>query len=133
MAILAASGLEDRAGRLAAGLCPSRFRLEFPYIQNYVGPMDIRFDPAKDARNIASRGLSFARVVSFDWSSALLKEDARRDDGERRFQALGLIDGRLHMLVFTPRAGLIHVISLRKPNAREIRRHEEAQTQPRTD
>lgn len=95
--------------------------------------MDVGFDPAKDARNIASRGLSFARVVDFDWSSALVKEDTRRDYGERRFQALGLIDGRLHMLVFTPRTGLIHVISLRKANAREIRRYEETQTQPRTD
>ncbi|MGQ0658985.1 MAG: BrnA antitoxin family protein [Chromatiales bacterium] len=30
----------------------------------------------------------------------------------------------LHMLVFTPRAGRIHVISLRKANRREARRYE---------
>lgn len=34
------------------------------------------------------------------------------------------------MLVFTPRADTVHIISLRKANDREIRRYEEAQTQP---
>jgi uncharacterized DUF497 family protein len=38
--------------------------------------MDISFDPAKDARNIVLRGLSFARAVDFDWASALILEDA---------------------------------------------------------
>jgi hypothetical protein len=37
---------------------------------------------------------------------------------------LGLIDGRLHALVFTPRAGRVHVISLRKANGREIKSYE---------
>ncbi len=92
--------------------------------------MDISFDPAKDARNIVLRGLSFARAVDFDWASALILEDTRREYGERRFQALGLICDRLHMLVFTPRTDTAHIISLRKANHREIRRYEEAQTQP---
>lgn len=39
-------------------------------------------------------------------------------------QALGVIDGRLHVLVFTPRAGKTHVISLRKANRREVNRYE---------
>jgi uncharacterized DUF497 family protein len=34
---------------------------------------------------------------------------------------MGPIAGRLHVLVFTPRAGAIHVISLRKANDRELR------------
>lgn len=52
---------------------------------------------------------------------AFIVEDRRRDYGERRYQAMGPIDGRLHVLVFTPRAGAIHVISLRKANDRELR------------
>ncbi|HLB30967.1 MAG TPA: BrnT family toxin [Gammaproteobacteria bacterium] len=94
--------------------------------------MDISFDPAKDARNIARRGLSFARAADFDWDSVLIMEDTRRSYGERRFQALGCIEDRLHMLVFTPRAGRLHIISLRKANNREVR-HYEAQTQSRID
>jgi uncharacterized protein len=84
----------------------------------------ISFDPAKNERNIAARGISFECAAAFEWDTALIVEDTRRDYGERRFQALGLIDGRLHVLVFTPRAGKTHVISLRKANQREVRRYE---------
>jgi uncharacterized DUF497 family protein len=84
----------------------------------------ISFDPKKNERNIAERGLSFDLVEGFEWDSALVVEDSRRDYGERRFQALGLIDGRLHALIFTPRAGRVHVISLRKANRREVRQYE---------
>jgi uncharacterized DUF497 family protein len=53
----------------------------------------------------------------------------RMDYGEPRYQALGLIGDRLHMLVFTPRADRLHIISLRKANQREIRHYEhKAQT-----
>ena len=83
----------------------------------------INFDPAKNARNIAMRGLSFEAVHGFDWSSAQIAEDLRRPYGERRFQAQGLIEGKLHVLVFTPRGDTLRIISLRKANSREIKRH----------
>ena len=59
--------------------------------------------------------------MDFDWSLALVLEDLRWDYGEPRYRALGLLAGRLHMLVFTRREGRTHVISLRKANKREIR------------
>lgn len=40
-----------------------------------------------------------------------------------------MIGDRLHMLVFTPREGAVHVISLRKANERERTRYA-AQTRP---
>jgi hypothetical protein len=86
--------------------------------------VDITFDPAKNERNIASRGISFAVAALFEWDTALIAEDLRKGYGERRFQALGLIAGRLHAMVFTPRAGKVHVISLRKANRREMRRYD---------
>ncbi|WP_246013258.1 BrnT family toxin [Pigmentiphaga humi] len=46
-------------------------------------------------------------------------EDLRKDYGEQRFQALGRIGERLHMLVFTIRDETIHVI-----NTREVTRYE---------
>lgn len=85
---------------------------------------DISFDPTKDKRNLAERGISFSAAEDFEWNTALIVEDLRRDYGERRFQALGLIAGRLHAMVFTPRVGKVHVISLRKANSRETRRYE---------
>jgi len=85
---------------------------------------DISFDPAKNERNIASRGISFEVAEQFEWDTALIAEDLRKEYGERRFQAVGLIAGRLHAMVFTPRGGTVHVISLRKANRREMRRYE---------
>lgn len=87
--------------------------------------MDISFDPLKSERNIATRGISFEQAAAFQWDSALIVEDTRKDYGERRFQALGLIGVRLHVLVFTPRARKVHVISLRRANQREMKRYEE--------
>jgi hypothetical protein len=85
---------------------------------------DVSFDPAKNQRNIASRGISFEVAEQFEWDTAMIAEDLRKEYGEPRFQALGFIPGRLHALVFTPRAGKIHVISLRRANRREVRRYE---------
>jgi hypothetical protein len=91
--------------------------------------VSISYDPDKNDKNVAERGISFERAAEFEWSSALIVEDTRKDYGESRFQALGFIGKRLHVLVFTPRAGQVHVISLRKANRREVKQYE-AQTQP---
>jgi uncharacterized protein len=91
--------------------------------------VNIGYDPGKNEKNIAERGISFERAAEFEWSSALIVEDTRKDYGESRFQALGFIGKRLHVLVFTPRADQVHVISLRKANRREVKQYE-AQIQP---
>ena len=88
--------------------------------------MNIDFDPVKNARNIAERGLPFNRVARFDFESALFSVDTRRDYGETRRRALGFIDGRLHALVFVATERDIRVISLRKANKCEVRRYEQA-------
>lgn len=85
--------------------------------------MRFTYDPAKSERNIAERNLAFDLVENFDWSTALIAEDTRQDYLERRYQALGMIDEHLHMLVFTPRDELVHVISLRRANKRERNRY----------
>lgn len=81
---------------------------------------------AKCQRNVEGRGLSFDLVRDFEWHSALIAEDVRRDYGERRYLALGYIGERMHALVFTPRGTAVHVISLRKANRREVGRYEQA-------
>jgi len=86
--------------------------------------VDISFDPAKNARNIAIHGISLERAVEFEWHNALNVEDDRHDYGERRFRAYGLIGSRVYVLIHTPREGRMHVISLRKANKREVRRFE---------
>lgn len=85
--------------------------------------MLLTYDAAKSERSKAERGLAFSRCEAFEWSGALILEDLRKDYAERRYQALGMIGERLHMLVFTPRAGAVHVISLRRANQRERSRY----------
>lgn len=90
--------------------------------------ISIIYDPEKNDANIRNRGLSFELVQQFDWDSVLVVEDDRYDYGEQRFQALGMIDGRLHMVVFMVRDDMLRVISLRKANAREVARYEKTRS-----
>ena len=53
-----------------------------------------------------------------------LEEDARQDYGETRCRAFGILEGRLLVVVFTVRDGVLRIISARKANARERRSHE---------
>jgi hypothetical protein len=85
--------------------------------------MAITFDPAKNARNIAERGLSFERVADLDWDTAVITEDTRRDYGEPRLRVMARLDGRLHAVVVTPRGEDLRVISFRRANRREIGRY----------
>jgi hypothetical protein len=87
--------------------------------------MEISFDPVKSDRNVTDRGLPFTLLEQMDWSGAVIKEDVRKTYGERRYLALGMIGDRLHAVVFTPRAGKVHVISLRKANQREVKDYEQ--------
>jgi uncharacterized DUF497 family protein len=86
--------------------------------------MKITFDQPKNERNVIERGLSFEKASGFDFETAFIWRDDRRDYGEVRYSALGLIGDRLHALVFTEITDGVRVISLRKANAREVRRYE---------
>ncbi|KRG87680.1 hypothetical protein ABB34_03565 [Stenotrophomonas daejeonensis] len=88
--------------------------------------MEISHDPAKEARNIAERGLSFEWVARFDFRTALFWIDKRRDYGEVRYSGLGRVDGRVHALVFIETPVGIRVISFRKANKREVQHYEQA-------
>ncbi len=83
--------------------------------------MQLEFDPAKNARNVRDRGISFERFADIDVETAVSGEDGRKDYGERRLRVLGFIDGVLHAAVVTPRGERIRVISLRRANRREER------------
>jgi hypothetical protein len=59
----------DRAGFQARPIVPRR---------------EPSFDPKKNAKNIAERGLSFERVAELDWDTAIVREDTRRNYREPR-------------------------------------------------
>lgn len=83
----------------------------------------LEWDEAKAVQNLAQRGLHFSDASRFDWHGAQVFLDDREDYAEARFIARGLLDGRLHILVFVLRADRLRIISLRRANARERKRH----------
>ncbi len=82
--------------------------------------MNITFDPAKDLSNQRKHGVSLAEAEEFEWDDALVREDMRREYGERRMIALGYIDVRLYCMVYTDRNDERRIISLRRANSREV-------------
>ncbi|WP_313899392.1 BrnT family toxin [Methylobacterium sp. E-065] len=85
----------------------------------YQGRVPITFDPAKSQRNADERGMPFEMAEGFDFDTALVRQDTRFPYPERRFQAIGLINRRTVMLVFTPTADGFRVISLRPAHRKE--------------
>jgi len=63
-------------------------------------------------------------VEEFDFDSAVYTVDTRKDYGEVRTRALGLIGDKLFALVFTTRGAALRVISLRRANRKERNRYE---------
>ncbi len=90
--------------------------------------MRITYDIAKHVRNIALRGLSFKRAAEFNFETALLSVDDRKEYGETRHVAIGYLDDRLHVLCFTQEGSATRVISFRKANKREAQHYEQALT-----
>ena len=87
--------------------------------------MNIEFDPAKDAANIAKHGVSLTLAAKIKWSDVLCAPDIRRDYGEVREIGFALIERRLYVVVFVQRSAVMRIISLRKANSREVSLYDE--------
>lgn len=81
--------------------------------------MQITYDPEKRGQTLAQRGLDFAEAGQVFAGTTIDFIDDRRDYGEVRWVTFGWLNGRLVALVWTPRGGARHVISMRKANDRE--------------
>ena len=86
--------------------------------------MEPKYEWNEDKRraNLEKHGIDFSAVYDFDWATATFLPDDR--SGEYRTKAYGLIEERLHQLVYTVREDRTRIISLRKANSREVRRYE---------
>ena len=91
--------------------------------------MNVTFDPAKDAANLARHGFSLLDAVGFEWEAAVVWPDKRREYDEARTVALGYIGLRIMAVVFVDRPPQQpterRIISLRKANPREVKRYAE--------
>ena len=85
------------------------------------------WDSAKAAVNLDKHGVSFERILELEWPRAIVFEDRRQPYGERRFIAYAPIGERLYVVVYSPRGLRRRIISLRKANAREVVRYQDAE------
>lgn len=87
--------------------------------------MRITFDEAKRARTLAEQGLDFAEAEAIFSGPTVDLEDERRDYGEHRMVTVGLLRGRMVVLVWTGDTGARRIIAMRKANEREQRTYRE--------
>lgn len=84
--------------------------------------MDIAFDTAKDAANLAKHGVSLAFGEEvFGDADMLIIATIRVEDGERRMKAIGMVEGRLWTAVHVMVGQVVRFISVRKSNDGEQR------------
>ena len=81
--------------------------------------MAITFDSVKRNRTLAERGLDFAEAAEVLDGPKFQFVDDRRDYGEERITTIGLLKGRMVVVVWTRRGENRHIISMRKANERE--------------
>ncbi|HEV2577303.1 MAG TPA: BrnT family toxin [Acidobacteriaceae bacterium] len=87
--------------------------------------MDVGFDRAKDAINRRKHGVSLQAAERFDLDTALFVLDDSQDYGEQRYNAIGWIEGTLHVLTFTIRQQQVRAISLRRATRQEQKQYAE--------
>ena len=82
--------------------------------------MEIEYDPEKRERTLTERGLDFQRAEEVFSAVTVTLADTRRDYGEERFITVGHLDGRVVVMVWTPRGEARRIISMRRANEREV-------------
>jgi uncharacterized protein len=85
--------------------------------------MIIEFDTVKREKTLLVRGLDFADSDKVFDGLHFIARDDRFDYSEERFFAVGLMDGRMVVIVWTPRNDARRIISMRYANDREISRY----------
>jgi uncharacterized protein len=89
----------------------------------------VRFewDPSKSEANLASRGFDFAFAARIFERRTVEVDDRRKDYGERRIVAIGVVDSLTLTVVYTDRttrAGIVRrIISARRSKRREQARY----------
>ena len=84
--------------------------------------MQFAWDNAKAQSNLAKDGVRFGLATRvFDDPSHQDGDASRKEDGESRRKAIGLIEGRLIAVVYVRRGETVRIISARRANMKESR------------
>jgi uncharacterized DUF497 family protein len=97
--------------------------------------MDIEFDPVKDRINLEKHGIGLDAASVIFSTPSVQWPSLRRQHGESRYMAVGLVEGAEFTCIFTMRGPVARIISVRrsrheerdrfwKVRRREIRSHD---------
>lgn len=95
--------------------------------------MQFEWDEAKSDATLERRGFDFAyAALLFDDPWRIEREDARQDYGEPRWHTIGEIEGRVFLVVYTPREAAVRIISARRAHDNEERTYRDARQKPQS-
>ena len=75
--------------------------------------MDFEWDAAKEHANLKKHGLNFRTAAKVFLDPHVIEFDDRDAEDELRFNAIGLVDGRMLFVTYTMRGAIVRIISAR--------------------
>ena len=88
--------------------------------------MKFEWDEGKNQTNLIKHGFDFTDAYRIFNLPMVVELDERENYGEDRFVAIGLLDGRVVVIVYTePDAEIIRIVSLRKALSYERKYYEQ--------
>jgi uncharacterized DUF497 family protein len=87
--------------------------------------MDFEWDSRKRLANLRKHGLDFSDAWKVFAGLVLTYPDERQNYGETRIRAVGMLDMRAVVIIYTIRASGMRIISMRIANEKEKRGYQE--------
>lgn len=88
--------------------------------------MVFEWDAAKNAANLAKHGIDFEDAIGIFDGPVLERSDDRRDYGEHRLIAFGVVEDRELAVVYTIRGTHRRIISARRAHRHERKEYRDA-------
>lgn len=86
--------------------------------------MEFEWDETKRAETYRKHGVDLLEAALIFENGVLEKEDTRRDYGEKRMIALGMVDGEAYIVVYTKRDEVYRLITAWKGGQRDRETYE---------
>jgi uncharacterized DUF497 family protein len=83
--------------------------------------MEIEYGPFKGVDNLRKHGVPLVLGAGVIISAVVTLADKRRQYGEERFNAQGLVDGKHYTCTYTMRQSVYRIISFRRASKKERR------------
>ena len=87
--------------------------------------MDFEWDTAKERANRKKHGVDFRTAAKVFLDPFVIEFDDPGTAGEMRFNAIGLVDGRMLFVTYTLKGEVVRMISSRGAEPHEKRRYHE--------